>query len=154
MFIKNLKKASFIFMVPFFIISFNNEINAQVKYVFHNKANLKIIRKYSIPRVAKKSIQTIKSNVIKSHSTNNIKLSGVKIINNKDFKNELSNISSKIGSPTKVETTTISGVEIILGSNNYLVNNKKPNKIRKTCIHRRINARLIIQSFNFQPCIV
>jgi hypothetical protein len=132
MFIKNLKKASFIFMVPFFIISFNNEINAQVKYVFHNKANLKIIRKYSIPRVAKKSIQTIKSNVIKSHSTNNIKLSGVKIINNKDFKNELSNISSKIGSPTKVETTTISGVEIILGSNNYLVNNKKPNKIRKT----------------------
>ena len=105
MFLKSLNKASFIFMVPFFIILFSNEINAQVKYVFHNKANLKLDRKYSIPRVAKKSIQAIKSNVIKSNSTNNIKLSGVKIINNKDFKNELSNISSKIESPTKVEST-------------------------------------------------
>ena len=133
MFIKNLNKASFFIVVPFFIFSFNNEINAQVKYVFHNKANLKLNRKYSIPRIAKKSVQTLKSNIIKSNSTNNIKLSGVKIINNKDFKNELSNISSKIGSPTKVETTTISGVEIILGSSNYLANNNKSsNKIRKT----------------------
>jgi len=126
-------------MVPFFITSFSIEINAQVKYVFHNKANLKLNRKYSIPRVAKKSIQTIKSNVIKSNSTNNIKLSGVKIINNKDFKNELLNISSKIGSPTKVESTTISGVDIILGSNNFLANNnKKPNKIRKTVQNKAV----------------
>ena len=139
MFLKSLNKASFIFMVPFFIISFSNEINAQVKYVFHNKANLKLDRKYSIPRVAKKSIQTIKSNVIRSNSTNNIKLSGVKIINNKDFKNELSNISSKIESPTKVESTTISGVDIILGSNNFLANNnKKPNKIRKTVQNKAV----------------
>ena len=139
MFLKSLNKASFIFMVPFFIISFSNEINAHVKYVFHNKANLKLDRKYSIPRVAKKSIQTIKSNVIKSKSTNNIKLSGVKIINNKDFKNELSNISSKIESPTKVESTTISGVDIILGSNNFLANNnKKPNKIRKTVQNKAV----------------
>ena len=29
MFLKSLNKASFIFMVPFFIISFSNEINAQ-----------------------------------------------------------------------------------------------------------------------------
>ena len=108
MFFKSFNKASFIFMVPFFITSFSIEINAQVKYVFHNKANLKLDRKYSIPSVAKKSIQAIKSNVIKSNSTNNIKLSGVKIINNKDFKNELLNISSKIGYPTKVESTTIS----------------------------------------------
>ena len=139
MFLKSLNKASFIFMVPFFIILFSNEINAQVKYVFHNKANLKLDRKYSIPRVAKKSIQAIKSNVIKSNSTNNIKLSGVKIINNKDFKNELSNISSKIESPTKVESTTISGVDIILGSNNFLANNnKKPNKIRKTVQNKAV----------------
>ena len=139
MFLKSLNKASFIFMVPFFITSFSIEINAQVKYVFHNKANLKLNRKYSIPRVAKKSIQTIKSNVIKSNSTNNIKLSGVKIINNKDFKNELLNISSKIGSPTKVESTTISGVDIILGSNNFLANNnKKPNKIRKTVQNKAV----------------
>ena len=139
MFFKSFNKASFIFMVPFFITSFSIEINAQVKYVFHNKANLKLNRKYSIPRVAKKSIQTIKSNVIKSNSTNNIKLSGVKIINNKDFKNELLNISSKIGSPTKVESTTISGVDIILGSNNFLANNnKKPNKIRKTVQNKAV----------------
>ena len=93
MFLKSLNKASFIFMVPFFIISFSNEINAQVKYVFHNKANLKLNRKYSIPRVAKRSIQTIKSSVIKSNSTNNIKISGVKIINNPT---SIRNVSEKL----------------------------------------------------------
>ena len=137
MFTRSLDKASFSIMVPFFIFSFNTEINAQVKYVFHNKVNLKLNRKYSIPRVAKKSVQILKSNIIKSNSTNNIKLSGVKIINNNDFKNELSNISSKKEIPTKVETTTISGVEIILGSNDYLAsNNLKANKIKSILINK------------------
>ena len=86
MFTRSLDKASFLIMVPFFIFSFNTEINAQVKYVFHNKANFKLKIKYSIPRVTKKSVQIIKSNIIESNSTNNIKLSGVKIINNNDFK--------------------------------------------------------------------
>ena len=137
MFTRSLDKASFSIMVPFFIFSFNTEINAQVKYVFHNKANLKLKIKYSIPRVTKKSVQIIKSNIIESNSTNNIKLSGVKIINNNDFKNELSNISSKKEIPTKVETTTISGVEIILGSNDYLAsNNLKANKIKSILINK------------------
>mgnify|MGYP001295386710 CR=1 FL=1 len=137
MFTRSLDKASFSIMVPFFIFSFNTEINAQVKYVFHNKANLKLKIKYSIPRVTKKSVQIIKSNIIESNSTNNIKLSGVKIINNNDFKNELSNISSKKEIPTKVETTTISGVEIILGSNDYLANNNlKANKIKSILINK------------------
>ena len=80
MFTRSLDKASFVIMVPFFIFSFNTEINAQVKYVFHNKANLKLNRKYSIPRVAKKSVQILKSNIIKSNSTNNIKLSCCNIL--------------------------------------------------------------------------
>ncbi|MDA8669892.1 hypothetical protein N9L60_02950 [Flavobacteriales bacterium] len=88
-------------------------------------------RKYTIPRIAKKSIQSISSNIIKSNSTSSLKLSGVKIIGNKDFKNELSSTSSKIGTSTKVETTTISGVEIILGSNNTIANkNLKSKKIQ------------------------
>jgi len=131
MFTRSLNKASFIIMVPFFIFLFNAEINAQVKYVYHNKSNLKLNRKYTIPRIAKKSIQSISSNIIKSNSTSSLKLSGVKIIGNKDFKNELSSTSSKIGTSTKVETTTISGVEIILGSNNTIANkNLKSKKIQ------------------------
>ena len=55
----------------------------------------------------------------------------------------MSNISSKIGSPTKVESTTISGVDIILGSNNYLANNnKKSNKIRKTVQNKAVRTSL------------
>jgi len=125
-------------MVPFFIFSFNTAINAQVKYVFHNKKSLKLNRKYTIPRIAKKNIQSIHSNIIKSNSTSSLKLSGVKIIGNKDFKNELSSISSKIGTSTKVETTTISGVEIILGSNNTLANNNLKSKKIQNIVKNKI----------------
>ena len=138
MFFKSLNKASFIIMVPFFIFSFNTAINAQVKYVFHNKKSLKLNRKYTIPRIAKKNIQSIHSNIIKSNSTSSLKLSGVKIIGNKDFKNELSSISSKIGTSTKVETTTISGVEIILGSNNTLANNNLKSKKIQNIVKNKI----------------
>ena len=138
MFFKSLNKASFIIMVPFFIFSFNTAINAQVKYVFHNKKSLKLNRKYTIPRIAKKNIQSIHSNIIKSNSTSSLKLSGVKIIGNKDFKNELSSISSKIGISTKVETTTISGVEIILGSNNTLANNNLKSKKIQNIVKNKI----------------
>ncbi|MDB2485190.1 hypothetical protein N9W98_00865 [bacterium] len=125
-------------MVPFFIFSFNTAINAQVKYVFHNKKSLKLNRKYTIPRIAKKNIQSIHSNIIKSNSTSSLKLSGVKIIGNKDFKNELSSISSKIGTSTKVETTTISGVEIILGSKNTLANNNLKSKKIQNIVKNKI----------------
>jgi hypothetical protein len=125
-------------MVPFFIFSFNTAINAQVKYVFHNKKSLKLNRKYTIPRIAKKNIQSIHSNIIKSNSTSSLKLSGVKIIGNKDFKNELSSISSKIGTSTKVETTTISGVEIILSSNNTLANNNLKSKKIQNIVKNKI----------------
>ena len=138
MFFKSLNKASFIIMVPFFIFSFNTAINAQVKYVFHNKKSLKLNRKYTIPRIAKKNIQSIHSNIIKSNSTSSLKLSGVKIIGNKDFKNELSSISSKIGTSTKVETTTISGVEIILSSNNTLANNNLKSKKIQNIVKNKI----------------
>ena len=138
MFIKSLKKASFIIMMPFFIFSFNIEINAQVKYVYHNKANLKLNRNYSIPRVAKKSIQTIKPNIIISKSTSYINMSGVKIIDNKDFENKLSNILSKKKIQSKVGTTTISGVEIILGSDNYLANNSLKSKKTQTIIKNKV----------------
>ena len=138
MFIKSLKKASFIIMVPFFIFSFNIEINAQVKYVYHNKANLKLNRNYSIPRIAKKSIQTIKPNIITSKSTSYINMSGVKIIDNKDFENKLSNILSKKEIQSKVGTTTISGVEIILGSDNYLANNSLKSKKTQTIIKNKV----------------
>ena len=138
MFIKSLNKASFIIMMPFFIFSFNTAINAQVKYVFHNKKSLKLNRKYTIPRIAKKNIQSINSNIIKSNSTSSLKLSGVKIIRNKDFKNELSSISSKIGTSTKVETTTISGVEIILGSKNTLANNNLKSNKKQNIVKNKI----------------
>jgi hypothetical protein len=144
MFIKSLNKASFIIMVPFFIFSFNTAINAQVKYVFHNKKSLKLNRKYTIPRIAKKNIQSINSNIIKSNSTSSLKMSGVKIIEKKDIKNELSSISSKIGTSTKVETTTISGVEIILGSNNTLANkNLKSKKIQNIVKNKTVRPSKI-----------
>ena len=131
-------------MVPFFIFSFNTAINAQVKYVFHNKKSLKLNRKYTIPRIAKKNIQSINSNIIKSNSTSSLKMSGVKIIEKKDIKNELSSISSKIGTSTKVETTTISGVEIILGSNNTLANkNLKSKKIQNIVKNKTVRPSKI-----------
>ena len=131
MFLREFRKASLFIMVSFFVLPFNFKIYSQVNYVYHDKSNLKLNRKYTIPRLAKKSVQSIKSNIIKSNSTSSLKQSGVKIIGNKDFKNELSSISSKIGTSTKVETTTISGVEIILGSNNTLANkNLKSKKIQ------------------------
>ena len=141
MFSKSLIKASFLVMVPFFIFSFNSEIKAQVKYVYHNKANLKLNRKNSIPIVNNKSVQIIKSNILNSNSTNSISLSSVKIITNRDFKNELSNIFSKNENSSKVKKTTISGVEIILGSENYLTKNtSKSNKLNRIVKNKVVKA--------------
>jgi len=138
MFSESLIKASFIITVPFFIFFFNSEIKAQVKYVYHNKTNLKLNRKNSIPIVNKKSVQIIKSNILNSNSTNNISLSGVKIITNRDFKNELSNIFPKNENSSKVEKTTISGVEIILGSENYLTKNTSKSNTLKTIVKNKV----------------
>ena len=124
MFLREFRKASLIIMVSFFALPFNFKIYSQVKYVYHNKANLKLNRKHSIPRVASKSLQIVKSNIVKSNSTKRIKLSAVEIITNTGYKDNLSSIIIQQNeSPSKVDVTNISGVEIILGSDNYLAKN-------------------------------